>query len=162
METAATTSQSVSQYERERGKPMPSKNHSIVQAALIVALHRYSDRYTVLPELSLDLNGRQFVPDVAIYPRLPVDWLHDEIRVTEPPLLVVEILSPQQATHDLVEKFEAYLAAGVGACWLVQPVLRTLVVFLPGTPPQVYTQGAVADAGTEIEVRVEELFGTGA
>ncbi len=72
------------------------------------------------------------VPDVSVYRRLKdVNALRDEVKGTEPPLLAVEILSPTQPLDDLVRKAEAYLAAGVGACWLVQPSLQTVTVFRP-------------------------------
>ncbi len=35
-------------YGEERGKPMPSKNHAIVQSYLTGALFKYRDKLTVL------------------------------------------------------------------------------------------------------------------
>lgn len=82
-------------YEAERGKPIPSKVHAYVQANLIFELKsRYKDRFTFLSELSLDLNGWRSVPDLAIYPKLSIDVRQDEIRMTEPPLCAIEIISP--------------------------------------------------------------------
>ena len=153
------TVEALSDYERERGKPMPSKNHSFVQLYLIKALLRYEAEFSVLPELSLELDGRTLVPDISVFPKRSPDWLHDQIRVEEAPLLAIEILSPKQAMQDLTEKFEAYFAAGVKACWLVQPMLRTIAVFEPETDVRVYTEGTVKDAGTGIEVSLAEIFG---
>ena len=52
------TAETLSDYERERGKPMPSKNHSVAQFRLIVALSRYSSDFSILPELNLKLGGQ--------------------------------------------------------------------------------------------------------
>ncbi|MEM1123876.1 MAG: hypothetical protein AAGJ18_25790, partial [Bacteroidota bacterium] len=42
------------QYQRERNKPMPSKNHSAIQSRLIIALgKKYDKKYEFYSELSL-------------------------------------------------------------------------------------------------------------
>ena len=47
-ELAPTLLVTTSDYETERGKPMPSINHSVIQANLIVALRlHYGKKYTI-------------------------------------------------------------------------------------------------------------------
>ena len=43
----------ISDYERERGKPMPSKAHGYTQLNLIIALAEFRDRYTIFSGLTL-------------------------------------------------------------------------------------------------------------
>jgi Uma2 family endonuclease len=148
----------VSKYEMERGKPMPSTNHAVVQVSLIGAFLGQSDELSILSELSLELDGKPFVPDISVYLRLPVDPLRDQIKRTEPPLLAVEILSPTQPLDDLVQKATAYLEADVKACWLVQPSLQNITVFLPAQRPRTYTDGEVSDSATGITVKLEDVF----
>ncbi len=149
----------LSEYELERGKPMPSRNHSLVQSYMTVALMHYDDKLSILPEFSLELDGRPFVPDISVFRRLQeVNALHDEIKGTEPPLLAVEILSPTQPLDDLVQKVNAYLEAGVQSCWIVQPSLQTITVFLPGQKPLTHTDGEVNDRATGITVTFEDVF----
>ncbi len=148
----------LSEYEIERGKPMPSTNHAVVQVSLIGAFLKQADELSVLSELSLELDGKPFVPDISIYRRLQVDPLRDEVKRTEPPLLAVEILSPTQPLDDLVQKANAYLEAEVSSCWLVQPSLQTITVFLPGQKPRTHTEGEVSDPATGITVQLEEIF----
>lgn len=150
--------QVLSDYERERGKPVPSLNHGVVQSRLIAAFSRYAKEYSIVSELSLELDGRPYVPDVSIYPALQMDWRHDHVKKTEPPLMAVEILSPTQPLDDLVRKADAYFEAGVKSCWIVQPVLEAIVVLLPGQKPKVSTDGEVADPATGITVTIEEIF----
>lgn len=148
----------ISQYETERGKPMPSRNHALVQSYLTVAFMRYADKFSILPEFSLELDGKPYVPDLSVYPRFRADPLRDEVKGTEPPLLTVEILSPAQPLDDLVKKVNAYLEAGVQSCWLVQPSLQTITLFLPGQTPKTYTEGEVTDPATGIAVTFEDVF----
>ncbi|MCP4593064.1 MAG: Uma2 family endonuclease [bacterium] len=150
--------QVLSDYERERGKPVPSLNHAVVQTRLIGAFSRYAREYSIASELSLELDGRPYVPDISIYPVLQVDWRHDHVKKTEPPLMVVEILSPTQPLDDLVRNAEAYFEAGVKSCWIVQPVLEAVVVLLAGEKPTAYTDGEVADPTTGITVTIKEIF----
>ncbi|HEX9734827.1 MAG TPA: Uma2 family endonuclease [Thermoanaerobaculia bacterium] len=156
--------QTVSRYEEERGKPMPSRNHALAQLHLSLAFARYMDRFSILPELSLELDGQPFVPDLSVYPKIrlgtdaELGWSHDEVRKTEPPLLVVEILSPTQSVDELIRKAEAYLDAGVKSCWIVQPSLKTISVVEAGKPPLTFTGGELTDPATAITVRVEDVF----
>lgn len=136
-------------YYQERGKPMPSINHSIIQTRL-GALFLRDERYTVASELALNLNGWKSTPDIAIYPYRKIDWLHDETLSTEPPLLTVEIVSPSQSVMDIVETAEQYLANGVRSCWIVQPTLRLVSVMTFQAQPITYTSGLITAPGTGI------------
>src|ERR1041385_4597563 len=95
-------------YEQERGKPTPSRNHSIVEANLGTELAKHKD-FRVMTELSLELNGRPLTPDLSVYPRQPVDFRHDQVQLTEPPVTVVEILSPTQGSLAVMDKMGFYL-----------------------------------------------------
>jgi Uma2 family endonuclease len=63
------------------------------------------------------------IPDIAMWERAPGD-LPDT-----PPLLVVEILSPDDRMHDVIEKLEEYRAWGVSLIWIVEPELKRLFVY---------------------------------
>lgn len=154
METVA-----LSAYEAERGKPMPGRNHAKVQHRLSVALSRYDETYSILPELTLRVGDQTMVPDLSILPFIEDDWSQDEVKVSDLPLFVIEIISPSQALADLLIKSEQYLTAGVPSCWIVLPALQTIAVLSPNQKPRYYTEGVVQDQGTGIEVPVEAIFG---
>lgn len=60
----------LSDYELERGKPMPSYLRSRAQGNLAFLLKlRYAERYNVLPELKLSLNAWDAAPDICLYPK---------------------------------------------------------------------------------------------
>jgi Uma2 family endonuclease len=144
-------------YYQERGKSMPSINHSIVQMRIGALLLR-DERYTVASELALNLNGWKSTPDIVVYPYRTIDWLHDEVRSTEPPLLTVEIVSPSQNVTNLVEKAEQYLANGVQSAWVVQPALRLISILTKGVQPITYTSGTLTDPALGITLQMEEIF----
>jgi Uma2 family endonuclease len=148
----------ISNYERERGKPMPSKAHGYTQTNLILALGSYRDCYTLFSELTLELNGQELTPDLSVYEKTEVDLLHDEVRVSDPPLLAVEIASPTQSVQDSIAKIEVLLNAGVQSCWLVQPPLRTVTVFPGRLEGTTVSSGTVTDPLLDIEVALEDIF----
>lgn len=149
----------LSDYEKERGKPMPSRNHSIVQLRLGAAFLAFSD-FSVCSELTLELpDGSRLTPDLCAYPRLTLDWLHDDIRMKQMPLLAVEILSPTQGIQDITDKIPLYFAHGVESVWFVNPPMQLIAIFRPGiSKPQVFTEGEVKDPATGLTARVEEIF----
>ncbi len=154
------TDKPISDYQRERGKPMPSKLHSLVQTNLTGILLQYRPRLQVLSELTLELDDKEMTPDLSVYEDLEVNFLQDETRVREPPLLAVEIVSPPQSVQDLVDKVRVLTEQGVRSCWLVQPPLRTLTVFTENMESTTHDRGTVTDPVTEIEVDVDEVFST--
>src|SRR6266853_6837119 len=78
-----------------RPKPMPTREHSRMEARLRDLLRPYEERYygEALPELSMLLPDESvLVPDIVFtLPDQPVDE-HDVIDT--PPLLCIEVVSP--------------------------------------------------------------------
>lgn len=71
MEALETT---LSDYELERGKPLPSFNHGFVQANLTAELSsRLRSNYNVATELNLELHGQRLVADIVALPKRPID-----------------------------------------------------------------------------------------
>lgn len=118
----------LSDYEIERDKPMPSFNHGSIQANLTALLYAYKN-YRTVSEVSLSLADWPSVPDLSIYPKRPLDFQNDQIKVKEVPLAVVEIISPSQSLNDLTDKARQYFEHGVQSCWLVLLPLTTICVF---------------------------------
>lgn len=116
-------------YEQERDKPMPSKNHAIVQGNLVGLFFQYIEQYRALPEVKLILSPKPVVPDVCIYPQLNFDPIADETAMTEMPLCAIEIISASQSIHEMIEKAKGYFEAGVKSYWLVLPPVRNIYVF---------------------------------
>ena len=145
-------------YEEERGKPMPSRNHAVVQMRLGIELAKHKEFFP-LPELTLELvPDKWLVPDISVYKHTPVDFRHDVVRASEPPLLTVEILSPSQGLEEVLDKVEFYLANGVQSVWLVIPALHSATIFLPDGSRQVHQNGLVRDPAIGLTVDLDAVF----
>ena len=147
-----------------------SYNHSYFQIDLALHLLQAGD-FTVLPELSLDTEKLkdetlrsafklELKPDLSVYPARPKPNVRDDIlRMTEMPLLVVEVLSPMQSLHKLSRKVKAYFALGVQSCWIVAPQIEVVTVYTSADESVSYTIGQnVIDEATGIELSVSDIF----
>jgi Uma2 family endonuclease len=150
----------ISEYELERGKPMPSVNHSIVQANTIFELQtRYRKQFRLLSEINVEVAGRILVPDVAIFPNMVADMANDQQVALTTPLTTIEILSPSQALDDLIDKASAYFAAGVKSCWIVLPKMYGVAVYsAPGEYKFFHNDQTLTDPATGIELPLGPLF----
>ncbi len=75
----------------------------------------------VLDEIPLTVRA----PDVAVIERAPLG----ERRLTTPPILAVEVLSPDSHERDLVTKRREYAATGLTHYWVVAPDTPQIVVY---------------------------------
>jgi Uma2 family endonuclease len=148
----------LSDYEKERNKPMPSFNHGSVQANLIALLYAFKN-FRVVSELSLDLTDWVSVPDLSIYNKRPLDFKNDQIKVKEAPICVIEIISPTQSLNELTEKAEEYFNHGVKSCWLVMLPLTSICVFSSPNEYVFYRANqTLIDDILEISLPLKEVF----
>jgi Uma2 family endonuclease len=150
----------LSDYELDRNKPMPSKNHAIVQSNIGFEVQlKYRETYRVMSEVKLNIpNDKDVVPDIAIYPRFAFDPLHDEVKMTEMPLCAVEILSPSQTNEELIEKVEKYFSVGVKSCWLVIPTFQIVSVFSDASTQRTFFKGELYDEVLDIRIDLDKVF----
>ena len=148
------------EYELERGKPMPSKNHGKLEARFSRALlNKYESVFDIETELSLELTTGKATPDVAISQLTVDDWFNDEIRVNVPPLSVIEIVSPTQSIDEIKDKiFKIYFAAGVKSAWIVIPTLQSVYILTPDKKLRTFTSGIIKDEVMGIELDMEAIF----
>ncbi len=59
----------------------------------------------------------------------------DTTLVEGVPVLIVEILSPNDTQEQIDEKVDGYLRAGVRLVWVIDPHDRTVLIYRPGTEP---------------------------
>ena len=145
-----------------------SFNHGYLQARLIVLLSMLK-LYTVVSEISLSAIGletpylqemfrSEIKPDVAVYAKRQINYLLDEIRMAEMPLLAIEILSPAQGQQRLLHKINALFELGVQSCWLVNPGMMTIAVFSDANTFVTYPHGTVHDTVLDISLGHAEIF----
>ncbi len=159
MSAVAETSSAggISAYELERGKPMPSLSHSVIQTNLLVGFAG-NKKWRALSELSLKLGGRDGTPDISVFPRVPIDFTRDVVKTTTPPVMIVEILSPTQGSVELMERVDHYLSNGVQSAWVVEPVFGDVLVCTTDGKRQKYSGGVVTDPVTGLSVDLGAVF----
>lgn len=101
--------------------PSPSPAHQRLISQILFQLESHAGQtgsITVFPDTDIRLGDHLvYRPDLAVYrssrlPRIPR-------RLTEPPDLVIEVLSPGSRPLDLVTKRGDYERFGVGEYWVV-------------------------------------------
>ena len=103
-------------------KSLPTRKHSRVQHRLSVLLDRVG---YCCPELRVKLAADLYrVPDFALYESDPAMELPDF-----PPVLIVEVKSPDDRPADALQKFVEYKTWGVHELWYVDPETEKLYVF---------------------------------
>ena len=166
---------------------MSSKNHGLIQARLAAVINVLDD-YNVATELSLDVSDanrqqiltkygltatRELKADVAIYRADEFDFADpddedesnniDPLRVPEMPICAMEIVSPSQSSYEILQKCRAYLAMGVKSCWLIEPSLKTIIVYSGKMSNKniylVANDAEVEDAVLKIKIPIDKLFG---
>jgi Uma2 family endonuclease len=138
---------------------MGEKDHGAWQGALLRLLSnwRKSAGIQAIPELRMrTASDRYRIPDVTVLDRNAPD----EQVITHPPLLCVEILSPEDRIVRIEDKIDEYFSMGVRAVWVIDPRRRigyqcqgaslrdwkavdTLTV--PGTPIALEMRAILAD-----------------
>ena len=154
--STVTTEKALS-YEEERGKPLPSLNHCAVQMTLGAQFMR-DQQFRVHSELTLDIGGKPMTPDLSVYRRAPLDLRHDMPRCTEPPLLVVEILSPQQPIQEIMNKIDTYFSFGVKSCWVVSPTMHSIQILTSDGKEIVLNSGTATDPVTGLTADLSTVF----
>jgi Uma2 family endonuclease len=148
-------------YEIERDKPMPSFNHGKIQMRIgRLLLNQYEDRFDIVSEPTLQMLERPRVPDLAFFDVKPSDWFDDEIKITEVPHGVIEILSPSQSEQELINKFPPYFDLGVKTVWLVVPIFQTIYVFNSPRNYQTFTiaNPILKDTILDVELDLNKVF----
>ena len=131
-------------------KAMPTTLHAIVQYALLMLLRKQGAQ--ALPELTVPVSATRFlVPDVAVVRRIEHPY------PSEPALLCVEVLSPEDRVGAMLAKCEEYHTWGVPLCWIVDPGKQTAWEYHKGDEPAHVGRGGVLRAG-ELTAQLGELF----
>jgi Uma2 family endonuclease len=130
--------------------------HAYVQGILIGLFLKNREQWGVypLPEQRVQTQKRHFrVPDIAILRK----GSQREGILTHPPLLVIEVQSPDIPLRKTELKAIEYLQFGIEHVWVIDPYAR---VAYRGTQNglELVRTGELTIAGTPIRVIPEELF----
>ena len=131
-------------------------DHSFLQGLLFRLFfdHREAWETRVSPEQRIRLSSSRFrIPDICVMRR---ETPKEQI-VTHPPLICIEILSPEDTLARTRQRVDDYLNFGTEHVWIIDPELRKAYV-CSKTGMQEPEDGALSIPGTEIRVVLNELF----
>jgi len=132
------------------------KEHSIIQGYLtyLFNLNRKAWKVRVFPELRTQTRKTRFrVPDVLVV-RAGEKF---ERYVTQPPLIAIEILSPEDSLRAMQEKAAEYRLFGIENIWIIDPEPRLAYIAGAAGLEQVQS-GELTVPGTSIRISLSELF----
>jgi Uma2 family endonuclease len=105
-----------------------------------------------LAEIHVRLSPTKYlIPGVIAAPEIQSPY------PTEPVLLCVEILSPEDHVGAMLAKCEQYHAWGVPFCWVIDPEKQTAWQYPAGSEPERVERGGTLTAGN-LTVSLQALF----
>jgi Uma2 family endonuclease len=130
--------------------------HAFVQGILITMFNNHRSDWGVyaLPEQRVQTQNTHFrVPDVSVLR----EGTKRESILTRPPLLIVEVQSPDQPLRRTAGKSAEYLAFGIENVWVIDPYAR---VAYRGTPNglELVRTGELNIPNSPIRIVLEDLF----
>ena len=109
-------------------RTMPNNPHSEAQGEVAFVFRKLQERLPLYPrpELRVRVAPRRYrIVDLAVYAHeKPTELVPPQV-----PLVVVEIVSPDDKHEDVMKRLEEYRVWGVRHVWLVDPGLRRTYVY---------------------------------
>ena len=130
------------------------RDHSWIQGRLVTFFLSQFRKTGIaaLPEWRFQTKPTRFrIPDVVVTRGKP-----DEQILTKPPLLCIEIVSPEDQVSRTNLRIQEYLDFGVPVVWLVDPAERRVWVYSKNGMAE--ATGSVSLDGTDITVPFSEIF----
>ena len=136
--------------ERNLGELEHSGTQTEIGRYLLVRYPRL--RWKVLTEQRVQVKATRFrIPDVCV---LSEDAPREKI-IRHPPILCIEILSPEDRLAPVTKRLNDYFQMGVPVCWIIDPIARLAWIATPGLLAEV-TDG-ILRAG-DLEMPLAEVL----
>ena len=132
------------------------KKHSETQGLLIAYLlaRKVQHRHRVLPEQRVRISpSRVRIPDICLVSR------DDKDEVTQrPPVLWIEILSPEDRWSRIQSKLSDVLRFGVDTVWIVDPYSNQAWIATQHNPAHEVLDGRLRCETLELEIPISEIL----
>lgn len=138
---------------RNSGENEPSDLQT--ELAFLFRTHRDTWSVKAFVEQRIQVAPTRFrVPDLCV---MPASWKRTPI-ITEPPLLCIEVLSPEDRFGRIRARCDDYFKMGVQEAWVFDPAERIAFVLRPDGIMTTHREGSLQLAGTTVEVPLPEVF----
>ena len=130
-------------------------DHGFLQSLLIMLFGSHMDDWKVRPVAEQRVRvseTRVRIPDIAV---LRAETPVEPVAVT-PPLICIEIVSPDDTTRRAARPLIDYWEMGVKHAWLFDPMRQTVWVY--DGELRLFQEPALVVPGTPIQVDIEALF----
>jgi len=131
-------------------------DHATCQANVLVWLRAHDREWSTrtVPEIRVRFSRIRYrVPDVCVLSReLPIERI-----ITHPPLICIEVLSPDDRLARLQERLEDYWRLGVRNIWVIDPQEKSTYVF-GEDGLQEFRSDRFTVPGTPIYLPLDEVF----
>lgn len=131
--------------------------HSAVQKAIsaIFFIHRKDWKLRSLTEQRVQVSSTRFrVPDVCVVSdKKPFVGI-----LSEPPLLCVEVLSPEDRFQRVIVRIQDFQRMGVPNLWIIDPRTREAWTLTDGGGALPMLDDAFAIAGTPVRLAIADIF----
>jgi Uma2 family endonuclease len=138
--------------ERNVGKRRHSETQALLSACLISEKGKHG--YRVLTEQRVQVSpSRVRIPDICLVPT----EARDETTQT-PPLLCIEILSPEDRWSRVQDRLTDYLKFGVRTVWIIDPYSNEAWIATPETAAKPVEDGKLRCADLNLEILMVDIL----
>jgi Uma2 family endonuclease len=137
-------------------RPVGERDHGLLQRKLLLLLSAPATEpfFLCIPELRVQTSSTRFrVPDLCL---LKANAPEEQV-VTTPPLLCVEILSPEDKMQRTLTRVRDFLSMGVPEVWVFEPELRIVQRCVSGNMTE-HADGSLQVPGTPISISIQDVF----
>ena len=134
-------------------RSLPNLEHSTVLKKLLRILdsREISPPLVAYADLTVRIDPARYrIPDVVAYAEKPT-----ESHPSQPPFIVVEILSPDDRMSEVLNKLADYEAWQAKHIWLIDPSRRQFYVFRDGAPRPI---DVLETADPQLAIKPQDVF----
>ena len=126
------------------------KDHAKLQKTIMRLFEKLNAEWFVIFETRMRVSETRFrVPDVCVYEREP-----DEQVFTAPPLVVVEVLSPDDRMSRMQRKLDDYYTMGCRNIWILDPWEKRAFEYNGTATTEIHDKLSVAG----FDINLSEIF----
>ena len=134
-------------------RSVPQFDHGRLQLQLGACFYAHEKEWNVIgvSEVRVQVQPTHFrVPDMCLVRERPEGGI-----ITEPPVICIEILSPEDSAKELADKIAEYLQFGATAVWVMDPIEQNGTIYPAEGRPSKVEDGHFRTG--EIEVNIRKL-----